>query len=172
VEAGLTASGIDFALAAGGRINGKLTNASTSAPLINVVVQVFDSSGTAVTTMATDSSGNYISRGGLPAGNYFVRTANNQGLIDKLYNNVECAGCNVTTGTPVAVTVGSTVMGIDFALGAGGRISGAVTNAVTAGPVVSTPVQIYNAAGGLVTNGFTDCAGNYISFAGLPTGTY
>ncbi|HJQ68390.1 MAG TPA: carboxypeptidase regulatory-like domain-containing protein [Blastocatellia bacterium] len=172
VTAGATTSGIDFAMSAAGRLSGKITNASTSAPVINAGVQVYNSSGTLITTVATDSSGNYISRGGLPAGTYFVRTSNSQGLIDEVFNNVECAGCNVTTGTPVVVTAGSTTMGIDFALGAGGRISGTVTNAVTTGPVVLTPVQIYNATGGLAAFGFTDCAGNYISGAGLPTGTY
>ncbi len=172
VTAGSTTSGIDFAMTLGGRIYGRLTNAATSAPLINAAVQVYNSSGTLVTTVGTDSSGNYISRGGLPTGNYFVRTANNLGLIDEVFNNIECAGCNVTTGTPVAVTLGSTTNGINFALGAGGRISGTVTNAVTTNPLTSMPVQIYNATGGLVTTGFTDCAGNYISNSGLPTGTY
>jgi hypothetical protein len=133
---------------------------------------VFNSAGTLITSSNTDPSGNYISRGGLPAGNYFVRTANNQGLIDELFNGMECAGCDVTTGTPVAVTLGATTNGIDFALAVGGRISGAVTNAATMNPLRSTPVQIYNAKGGFVTTGFADCAGNYISLAGLPTGTY
>ena len=172
VTAGATTSGINFAMTLGGRIYGAISNASTSAPLLNISLQVYNTAGTFVTTMATDSSGNYISRGGLTTGNYFVRTVNNQGFIDKVYNNIECVGCVATTGTPVAVTLGSTTSGINFALNTGGRISGAVTNAATSNPLVSTPVQIYNSAGGLVTTAFTDCSGNYTSPAGLPTGTY
>jgi hypothetical protein len=172
VAAGSTTSGINFAMTLGGRIYGTITNAANSAPVLIVSVQVYDSSGTLVTTMSTDSSGNYISRGGLPTGNYFVRTSNNQGFIDRLYNNIECAGCSPTTGTPVAVTLGSTTNGISFALNTGGRISGTVTNAATSSPLSLLFVQIYNSTGGLVTTAFTDCAGNYLSPAGLPTGTY
>jgi hypothetical protein len=172
VTAGATTEGINFAMTLGGRIYGSVSNLSSSVPLLNVPVQVYNSAGTLVTTTSTDASGNYISRGGLPTGNYFVRTSNNQGFIDRLYNNIECAGCVVTTGTPVGVTLGSTTAGISFALSAGGMISGAVTNAATSNALASTPVQIYNSAGGLVTTAFTDCSGNYTSPAGMPTGTY
>ena len=38
------------------------------------------------------------------------------GFADKLYNNIPCAGCVVTTGDPITVSVGSVTPGINFAL--------------------------------------------------------
>ena len=165
-------SGIDFSLDRGGRIFGTVTNAATSAPLPNIVVQIYNSAGTPLTSVATDTSGNFISRGGLPTGTYYVRTSNSLGFVDKLYDNITCAGCAVTSGTPVSVTTGSTTSGINLALDTGGLISGTVTNVATGAPLIGVTVEIYNSKGALVNTSLTDCSGNYISSAGLPTGTY
>jgi hypothetical protein len=172
VTAGSDRSDIDFTLDRGGRIFGTITNAATSAPLSNTFVQTYNSAGTLVTSVTTDSSGNYITRGGLPTGTYYVRTLNSLGFVDKLYNNQTCAGCAVTSGTPISVTAGSTTSGINLALDAGGLISGTVINAATSTPLVGVTVEIYNSSGALVTTVLTDCSGNYVSPAGMPTGTY
>ncbi|HET8674290.1 MAG TPA: carboxypeptidase-like regulatory domain-containing protein, partial [Blastocatellia bacterium] len=172
VTDGATTSGINFALAPGGRISGTVTNASTAAPLVGVNVQIFDSGGAFVANGNTDGSGNYISDAGLPAGNYFARTNNSQGFIDKLYNNITCAPCNPTSGTPITVTGTSTTSGINFALNAGGRISGNVTDASSAAAIANVNVDIFNSTGAFVTSGFTDGAGNYTTGNGLVSGSY
>ena len=172
VTTGSNVSGINFVLNVGGRISGAITDATNSAPIRNVAVQIYNAAGALVATTNTDTFGGYISDGGLPTGTYFVRTANDQGFTDKLYNNITCVGCAVTTGTPVFVTAGSTTSGINLALSPGGRISGTVTNAATSAPRKQVTVEIYNSGGALVTTGVTDCSGNYVSQAGMPTGTY
>jgi hypothetical protein len=172
VTVGSTTSGINFALALGGRISGTVTDSATSAPIANVNVQIFNSTGSFMESGFTDSSGNYICNGGLPAGNYFALTGNSSGYIDELYNNITCAPCNVTMGTPIAVTVGATTSGISFALVAGGRISGTITNAATSAPISGVNVQIFNSSGQQVASPTTDGAGNYITGPGLPAGNY
>jgi hypothetical protein len=177
---GATVSGIDFALTAGGRISGKVTDASNSQGLSNVAVQVFSSSGVNLGAVTTDSSGNYTTSG-LPPGTYFLRTAtgplfvNNQPLafVDQLYTGTQCvpACLNPTAGTPVTVTSFTTTSGIDFALSRGGSIAGGVIDADTEVGLASVGVQIYTDAGVLAKAATTNRSGGY-TVAGLPPGTY
>jgi hypothetical protein len=177
---GTTVSGIDFALTAGGRISGKVTDASNSQGLPNVSVQIFSSAGVNLGGANTDASGNYTTSG-LPPGTYFLRTAsgplfvNNQSLafVDQLYTGTQCvpACLNPTAGTPVTVTAFATTSGIDFALARGGSIAGGVIDADTAVGLAVVPVHIYTAAGILAKAVTTNRAGGY-TVAGLPPGTY
>ena len=93
-----------------------------------VTVEIYNSSGILVTSVLTDATGIYTTRANLPTGTYYARAINNKGYITKLYNNVTCLACDVTTGTPVSVTAGATTPGINFALETGGRIVGAVND--------------------------------------------
>lgn len=164
-----SASNIDFALALGGSISGTVTK-SDGTPIQNAFVQVYTEAGTFITSTGTNGLGRYLLKG-LPTGNYFARTSNSLGYIDQLYNGVTCTSCNVTTGQPIAVTVGNVTPNIDFALVTGGRVTGTVTAAAGGAPIGSVSVQIYNATGGFVTSGFTSPSGVYIT-GGLPTGQY
>ena len=176
---GATVSGINFALVSGGRISGKVTDASTATTLQNVAVQIFSSTGVNLGSTNTDSSGNY-STSGLPAGTYYVRTSTgllfqfNPPLVfvDQLWNGTSCVPfcLNPTAGTPVTVTNSITTTGINFALSRGGSISGAVIDAGT-GNGLSVNVQIYTSAGVFAKAAGTNAAGGY-TVAGLPPGTY
>ena len=172
LPAGVTTT-IDFALVFGGRISGSVTSAANNSSLANVSVQVYDAAGSFVTSVSTGTSGNYTTSSGLSTGMYFARTSNSQGFFEQLYNNISCAsGCINTTGTPIAVTAGATTSNINFALASGGRISGTVTNATTNGALGGVSVSIYNSAGNFVAFGSSDALGVYTSSQGLPTGTY
>ena len=172
VTAGSITTGINFALRKRGRISGTITDAATSAPLANVLVEILNSSGDQLSGGITNISGNYTTLAELPSGTYYARTFNTPGYVDELYNNIECAGCVVTSGTPITVTAGSTTTGINFTLAAGGRISGAVTDSATSLPVGGVTVEIYNSSGILVTSVLTDASGNYTTRAAMPTGSY
>ena len=104
-------------------------------------VDVYDAAGNYVTYAFSDASGTYVSEDGLPAGTYYARTWNSLGMIDELWDNITCLECDVTTGTPIAVTVGTTTPGIDFALAQGGLIAGTVTHAGTGDPLVFANVH-------------------------------
>ena len=61
---------------------------------------------------------------------FLAKTANSQGFIDEVFDNVECVGCTATNGDFIAIntTPGLVVTGKDFILDAGGRVRGTVTD--------------------------------------------
>src|SRR5207249_3508875 len=126
---------------------GTVTNAATGAGVANVSVSVYNSSGTFVGNGFTDALGNYTTFSGLPAGTYYARTFNTLGFVEKLYNDITCPGCNVTTGTPISVAAGATTGNINFALRAGGAVSGTVTNLSTGAAISGVTVQMYSSTG-------------------------
>jgi len=173
VTAGATTGGINFGLASGGTIAGTVTDAATGGAIAGAVVYVYHASGTSYVTATTNASGVYT-RTGLPTGTYFVRTFNSLGYLDELYNDMPCPGgtCNATTGMGVGVTAGATTGNVDFALAAGGQITGTVTNAETGAPLASGSVRAYDANGTAVGNAaYLNTSGSY-TLKGLPTGTY
>jgi hypothetical protein len=172
VTAGSTSTGVNFALTAGGRISGTVTDAATSAPVSNVPVQFFSSNGGLIGTAFTDFSGSYTSSVGLATGSYYVRASFFGNYVDQVYSNIDCAACDVTTGVPVSVTAGATTSGINFAFRTGGKISGTVTDAATSAPIANVQVEILNSSGDQITLAGADNSGNYISSPALPSGTY
>ena len=110
-------------------MSGTVTSVATGGGVANVSVWIYSSSNSYVTDATTDASGNYTSRSGLTSGTYYARTSNSLGLVDGLYNGLSCVNCNVLSGTPIGVSTGATTPNINFALAAGGRISGTVTSA-------------------------------------------
>jgi hypothetical protein len=64
--------GIDFALARGGLIAGRVTAADTHAPFNEAYVIVYDASGNEVGYGSIEDDGSYVVRDGLASGNYRV----------------------------------------------------------------------------------------------------
>ena len=174
VTAGATTTGIDFSLTPGGRISGTVTDAATGLPLANVYVAVHTSTGSAVTSGRTDSSGVYTSYAQLPSGSFYARTSNNLGYSDEVYADISCpsGACSVTSGTPISVTAGTTTAGIDFALSPGGRVGGSVTDAVTGLPLADVQVGISDWSGRGVTTVHTGASGTFVTGEGLRSGVY
>ena len=105
VSAGATHAGVDFVLPPGGIVSGRVYDAVISTGLIGVTVRVYTSTGSLARTAVTDQAGFYsVDR--LPSGTYFARTFLSTSLpyADELFDDIPCAGCVVTTGTPIAVT--------------------------------------------------------------------
>ena len=109
-------------------------------------------------------------------GRTYVKTSNNLGYIDEVYNDLPCPG-GITTcsaseqGTGLAVSAGVTTKGIDFALAVGGTISGTVISSVSGTPLADVYVYVYNSAGGSLGSVKTAGSGAYRK-SGLATGTY
>jgi hypothetical protein len=143
VTTGAVTSGIDFSLAAGGRIAGNVTNAVTTNPLGSVTVVIFSAAGVPVSFSETDASGNYTTRNGFPTGTYYARTANRDGYLDRIYSGLTfCApDCHVTSGTGIAVTAGLTTNGVNFALSTGTEMiqNGDFNNGVASWVLFATP---------------------------------
>jgi hypothetical protein len=172
VSSGTTTSNINLALPKGGSITGKIIDAGNSQPLSGVTVRILDNSGSFVTTGTTNGSGIYTSTAGLPTGVYLAKTSNSLGYVEQLYQNIQCAGCSVTTGTSIPVVTGAQTTAIDFALSKGGTISGTVIDAVSHVPLESVSVTLYDGGGRAVSTGTSDASGKYVSGAGVPTGSY
>jgi hypothetical protein len=171
--------GRDFALDRGGTVSGRVTDANTGLPLYDVQVRVESASGEYYGYAYTNSSGDYISRYGLPTGTYFVRTSNWDGYLNELYDDLPCPGwCEDQAGTPVSVTQGVDTPNIDFGLvkgggpgGGTGFISGRITEEGAGDPVPDVDVDIYDASGSWVASSYADSSGHYEA-GGLSTGSY
>ena len=170
VSAPETKTAVDFTLDRGGRIAGKVTNASGGA-LPMAWVFFYNESGASVGSATLIGSSNFTSPG-LPTGTYFARTVNTAGYVDKLYGDITCpfGACSETSGRPIAVTAPNTTNGVDFVLVEGGRIGGMVTDAAGA-PLPNVKVGFYDAGGATAGAAVTNNAGRYFSY-GLPAGYY
>ena len=173
VTVGVTTSGKNFSLAAGGNIAGTVRNASTNALLSGIRVHALLPDGTLARAAATNVNGEY-SMIGLAPGTYYVKTSvAGAGLffLDELYNEVPCPlTCTLASGEAVVVTAGVTQGGKNFTLTpGGGAVSGTVRD--TAGNLLgAVPVQIHLADGTLVK--LAASGGNGVFSAILPAGTY
>jgi hypothetical protein len=173
VTAGAATSAINFTLSPGGSIAGTVTDAGSAAPLTNVTVQVYSASGSFVKSASSNASGEYAV-GGLAAGSYFARTSlsSSANFVNEIYDNVLCiGGCTVTAGTAIAVTLGNVTGGINFALSAGGTLTGTITDAGSAAPLANINVDVYTAVGTFVKSASSNASGIY-TVAGLPSGSY
>ena len=170
VTAGMTTSGIDFALGPGGRITGVVTEEGTGLPIAFDVVRLYSATGVQIETDITQSNGSYLF-GGLVPGTYYVRTDTDD-YFDELYDDLPCpTTCAVTAGTPISVTAGMTTPNIDFTLESGGRITGVVTEEGTGLPIAFDVVRLYSATGVQIETDITQSNGSYL-FGGLVPGTY
>ncbi|MGE3886031.1 MAG: carboxypeptidase regulatory-like domain-containing protein [Vicinamibacterales bacterium] len=175
-----------FILDLGGVVSGVVSDAATSAPLVDVTVELLDLDTTGSSFVSrtyraqTDTSGSYRFQG-MPAGRYYAYTVNNLGYVDEVYDNVPCpSGCVdqeifvTTQGAPILVSLGATASGKDFALDRGGRITGTITDAVTTGPLDDACVYAIQVAGeeALVIGGDCVDGAGFYDIGGLQTGAY
>jgi len=120
-----------------------------------VAVTVFDSTGAEAGSASTDGSGVY-SVWGLPAGSYTVEFSDDvDGYLPQFYNGQS----SIATANPVTVSLGQTTSGVDAALTTGGRVSGAVTDAVTGQAIAGAQVTVLDANGSQVGAASTDQSG-------------
>ncbi|HEY3383909.1 MAG TPA: carboxypeptidase regulatory-like domain-containing protein [Vicinamibacterales bacterium] len=174
VTLGAATSNINFSLDKGGGISGTVTDAATGVRLTNVEVDIYDSAGSYISYLYTDSFGTLYTASGLATGTYYLRTYvyGSDGYLDQVYSGLACgSSCSASGGTPVSVTAGATTSGVDFALVKGGTVSGTVREAGTNLPLAGVNVSIYAETGVLLTTGTTNGAGFYRA-TGIPAGTY
>ncbi|HQN95326.1 MAG TPA: carboxypeptidase-like regulatory domain-containing protein [Thermoanaerobaculales bacterium] len=161
--------GIDFAVDTRGRIAGVVRD-STGSPLPWADVELFASDGGYAGYTSTESDGSYAFVG-LEDGLYFL-TAEEWGYTTVLYDNILCPpGCDVTAGTPVVVSSGGSMAGVDFALEPLGSISGLVLEAPSGPGTDSVPVTVYDASGAVAGSTYTYPGDTYLAYE-LWAGTY
>ncbi|HUP62909.1 MAG TPA: carboxypeptidase-like regulatory domain-containing protein [Thermoanaerobaculia bacterium] len=153
VSAGNTTS-IDFHIAAGGRIRGRVTARDSGTPLGDIVVTAWDSGGyrIAETTSAADGSYELF----LPGGAYRVVFQDRSGTYASVYY---ADAESFDRSDAVDVAAGGSISGIDAALQRAGTLSGRVRNAETGAPLAGIVVAAYNASGTVRVRTTTDANG-------------
>ncbi len=173
---GASVSAIDLSLSAGASLSGSVVASASNQPIAGIIVQVYNSAGTAVAQLATSATGNY-SVNNLVNGQYFVRTQNTPepgavSYVNEVHNNRACgAYCDMLNGNPVVITAGNSVTGIDFSLNAGGTISGAISRVAGGSAIALAQVQALDVNGQVAAIASSDASGNF-TLSGLPAGSY
>lgn len=165
VSAPLTASA-NLSLTLGGVIQGHVDDGSADVANLQVFVGALD--GGAQQYVYTDLSGVYTATG-LSAGAYTVSFLPAQYVPQTFDNQSDRAH-----GSPVTVTLGLTVTGIDATLRAGGAISGTLTDAGNGLPigVSGVRIEVFDAQGARVASVFSAADGSWQTGATLPDGVY
>lgn len=166
VAEGADTPNINFALAVGGSISGRVTADVGGAGIAFVSIYVRPVGGSSITFGVTDGTGHYRVRG-LAAGNYTVEASPFDNFLSEFYNNQESS----VTANPVAVTGGSETANIDLSLATGGRVTGTVTDAGSSQPLRDLLVIASRRSDNLTNTAFTGADGSY-AVEGLPTGEY
>ena len=168
---GETRHDVDFALDLGGGAMGRVTAAVSGEPLVSVIVELFDATGTAVGSVYSSGQGLWAVRD-LRPGAHYARTKRTSTHLGQLYQGLPCdPACAVTGGTPIPVSAGSATTGVDFVLVSLGSISGTATDAVSGQPLEGLYVTVYDAAGTYAGYAYTDTNGAY-EVKGLTAGSY
>lgn len=142
-------SGIDFALAPGAAISGRVTAADTGevpsdeVTFGNIYIYVYDQDGNLLDSLRADEDGSYRALS-LPAGSYHV-AAEATGYSREVWDDIRCVGaCDPTAGSSITLSNGDHADGIDFVLDRMGRIQGVVIDAWTGDPLSGVRVQAYD----------------------------
>jgi hypothetical protein len=171
VTASTETPNLDFALAVGGTISGRVTRESDGAGIEGISIRATRGIDFGFASLArlfyTDTDG-YYQVTGLPPGYYYVEAQNAGALgyaFENYNNNFMLYGAEA-----VPVSLGTDTPNIDFSLASGATISGRITNEST-GAGITNIVNLYDSNWISKGWGFPDSSGNY-SFSGLAAGSY
>lgn len=140
---GQSRTGIDFDLNPGATIAGHVRDALTN-EVIPASIEIYDANGELLVVYFGD--GDYQT-GGLAPGTYYVRAATDFGIFQALpsgtlYGAGACnLNCVITSGTPITLTAGEAISGIDFAIAPRAIIRGTVRDATTQQPLAGVTVR-------------------------------
>ncbi len=154
VTAGMTTT-IHAALAAGGRVTGRVTDAASGAGLADVFVSASRLDASTPSGSALSDANGYYTTTALYTGVYYVQFSPPKPHFAEYYHNQ----LFFSGFTPVTVTAPLTTTNVNAALSTGYLISGTVTGS---GPLASVFVQAYEGANSFYSaSDGTDGSGNY-----------
>ena len=160
---GATTSGIDGMLSAGAHVRGTITDTNGD-PLEHVCAGALGQYDTvAVTRSAADGTYDLLAPEGTRVVGFFDCWGGN--LVSQFWDHV----ANQNEATPLVLTIGAPVDGIDATMVEGGRILGEVTDEVTGDPLQDVCVNV--SAGSWHGGRRTQSDGTY-DIGTLPPGSY
>ncbi|RPJ62384.1 MAG: hypothetical protein EHM23_03335 [Acidobacteria bacterium] len=153
---------IDFQLLVAGSISGVVTEATTGNPIGGCHVYCLDQQGHAVAYDYTDQNGAY-SIGGLPEGNYYVRTDTSGPYQDQVHPGIACANdCDLTSASTVHAAPGVPTEGVDFGLFRLGGVEGRVVDATSLSALPGCTIHLFTETDQYATSSFhTNADGEY-----------
>lgn len=168
VTEGQDTPNINFGLALGGRISGRITAQSGGAGLASADVSVASRNEILINfSTQADASGNYEFRALPPRTDYVVSAEGDGNYLERYYNNK----ATEETADQVSVTSGGTTSNINIALPPGGIIQGTVRDQATNNPLPDIYVEAASTGDYFERGTYTEADGSY-SLEGLPTGSY
>lgn len=163
-------SGIDAALAEGGRLGGRVTSASSGAPISGIEVCAEPLGEHVDGCAVTNPVGEYTIVG-LSADRYRVQFIPPAGVefLEQYFD----AEPGILQADPVKVTVGQLTPNVNATLLEGGQIGGTVTDAISHAPVADVSACTFATLGNEDIGGCaeTDTSGHYL-IRRVPTGVY
>jgi hypothetical protein len=147
-------------------------------PIAGASLYLYGSNGFNYGPVTTDEVGSYTFTAVSTSAFYYLRTFNQAGYIDQLYQGIVCKGsCVFNTpsfassvgATHITVTNGTTKV-INFNLAVGGQFTGTVTNE-SGMPIANVAIAVPVAGVTFLGYARTDANGVYVA-TGLPTGSY
>jgi hypothetical protein len=165
VEQMNSTTNINFSLAAGGSISGRVIRDLDGGQIQKATITVFDASWDVVETTEADSLGNYTVYS-LEPGSYYLQ-AFSPGFIREYYPNTPSRGDAIA----VVVERNATTTNSDISLSEGGSISGKISRASDGAGIANASIRVQSASGEVIQSVSGDSAG-YYAIAGLPSGSY
>ena len=173
VAAGDALTGYDAHLAVGGSITGTVLDGSAgNSPAAGAGINVYENGSLVNGFVQTDSNGSYTFTG-LAPGNYEVQFQAGYPSTDAIQWWKDAT--SESSATPIAITDGTTVSGINATLHAGGTISGVVSGRTANGTVLpagNAQLAVYAADGSLVTDSVYGGDDGSYSVTNLAAGSY
>lgn len=163
IEYDVNVTDIDFSLVPlSGRIRGRITDAVTGAP-VAVRVRLYRSDGTAIDVSGDEGyekSSFELSQ--MPPGTYYLKTGN------RLYKDIVCDNCDVTTGTPLVITGPETIIDLAISWPHVWTVSGKMTDSVTGAAVDGVAQWIRVSDGNVIGNAYTSSGSWTLSSPSVP----
>ncbi len=167
---GSNVTGINIDVAPGGTIAGTVRTAVGLTPIAGIDLDLYDLAGNRVNVNAsTDVNGAYVI-GPVPAGNYVLRA--DPTIVQGYARTYHPNAAHFADATPIAVTLGQQTGGKDFALGAGGTISGTITVQGSGTPLVGIDLDVFDSLGRLTDFNASSGAGGTYQLGPIPAGQY
>jgi hypothetical protein len=168
-------TGIHFQLNANTVISGQIFDANDGAPipLASGRARLYATDGTQVAIANTNADGNWYFGSMVPGSYYLVSTNRFGNLVDEVWDDIPCPrlSCDPATSGATLITVGDgdRVPGFDATLAPGSQLSGFLA---ADGAPISSSVYVYDQFGQYAAVGVSDDDGFWVTYSGLPAGTY